>query len=91
VRATIVSPSVGEIVSKFALLKVRRAGYWRRVEVMRPRGTSYVANVLLGKPKRDGSRRFGKTRIARGPRLLRLRAYVPGIGRSNIALVETGG
>jgi hypothetical protein len=90
VRATIVSPSVGRIVSTLAVLKVRRAGKWRRVGVMRLRGNRYVANVLVGKREHDRSHRFGQTRITRGLRVLRLRAQVPGIGASNIVLVEMG-
>jgi hypothetical protein len=88
VRATIVSPSVVTAVSTLGVLKVRRGGRWRRVEVMRLRGKRYVANVLLGKAGRAGSNRFGQTSIARGPRVLRLRAEVPGAGLSNIVLVE---
>ena len=89
-RATIVSPGMGKFVSKLAVLKMRRAGDWRRVGVMRLRGNRYVANVMVGKPERGGAHPFGETRITRGLRVLRLRADVPGAGGSNIVLVEMG-
>jgi Right handed beta helix region len=74
--------------SKQAVLKVRREGRWCRVGVMPLRGGSYDARVQLGRIVRKASRRFGHTRVKRGPRTLRLRAYVSGAGRSNIVLVR---
>ena len=60
-----------------AVLKVRRAGSWRRLATMRLRGTRYAVRL---KPEQliDPIR----------PRTLRLRAYVRGAGRSNIVKVR---
>ena len=60
-----------------AVLKVRRAGAWRRVAKMRLRGTRYAVRLRpeqLADPIR--------------PRTVRLRAYVRGAGRSNIVAVR---
>jgi hypothetical protein len=76
--------------SKRAVLKIRRAGQWRRVGVMPLREGSYALSVELKKVRRKASRRFGQAPVRRGPRTLRLRAFVRGAGYSNIARVRVG-
>ena len=71
-----------------AVLKVHRAGQWRRVAVMPLREGSYALSVGLKKTRRKGSRRFGLAPVGAGPRTLRLRAFVPGAGYSNIVRVR---
>ena len=60
-----------------AVLKVRRAGAWRRLAAMRLRGSRYAVRL---RPEQlvDPIR----------PRTMRLRAYVRGAGRSNIVKVR---
>jgi hypothetical protein len=88
-RAKVVSESARAAAAKHAVLKVRRAGHWRRVGTMRLRGGRYLYRPQLGHGKRSG-RRFGALRLKRGARVLRLRAYVKGAGRSNIVRVRVG-
>ena len=71
-----------------AVLKVHRAGQWRRVAVMPLQDGSYALSVELRKARRKGSRRFGLARIGRGPRTLRLRVFLTGAGYSNIVRVR---
>ena len=52
------------------------------------RDGSYALGVELKKVRRKASRRFGQARVGRGPRTLRLRAFVPGAGYSNIVRVR---
>jgi nitrous oxidase accessory protein NosD len=73
---------------KRALLKMRRDGLWRRVEVMRRSNTFYETTV--GLEKRKGWRRFGKARVWSGRRTLRLRASVKGVGLSNLVVLRLG-
>jgi hypothetical protein len=87
-RMQVASEGAHVAASKQAVLKIRRAGKWRRVGVMPLRGGSYAASVQLGRIVRKASRRFGRAWVKRGPRTLRLRAYVRGAGRSNIVLVR---
>jgi hypothetical protein len=70
------------------LLKMRRDGLWRRVEVMRRSKTIYETTVGLG--KRTGWRRFGQARVWSGRRTLRLRASVKGVGLSNLVVLRLG-
>ena len=58
--------------------------------VMQLRGKRYVGTLQLGRLGRRAGRRFGKTHVARHSRILRLRAYVKGTGRSNIVRVRIG-
>ena len=63
--------------ARSAVLRVRRAGAWRRVAKMRLRGTRYAVRLRpeqLSDPIR--------------PRRVQLRAYVRGAGRSNIVKVR---
>jgi hypothetical protein len=63
--------------ARAAVLKVRRAGAWRRLATMRLRGTRYAVRLRpeqLADPIR--------------PRKMRLRAYVRGAGASNIVAVR---
>jgi parallel beta-helix repeat protein len=71
-----------------ALLKMRREGLWRRVEVMRLSKTVYETTVRFGKQR--GWRRFGRTRVWSGRRTLRLRASVKGVGISNLVVLRLG-
>jgi len=75
--------------AKQAVLKVRRGGKWLRVGTMRLRGGRYLYRPRVG--RRHGSvRRFGGLHVKRGARVLRLRAYVKGTGRSNILSIRIG-
>ena len=74
--------------SEQAVLKVHRAGQWRRVGLMALRDGSYALGVELEKIGRRASLRFGRAPIGRGSRTLRLRAFVRGAGYSNIVLVR---
>jgi hypothetical protein len=56
---------------------------------MRLHGARYLYRPQLGH-RRGSSRRFGGMRLKRGARVLRLRAYVKGAGRSNIVHVRIG-
>ncbi len=63
---------------------------WRRVATMRLRGVRYVTRPHLGKVGHRAARRFGNTPVRRHSRKLRLRAYVPGAGHSNVLRVRVG-
>jgi parallel beta helix pectate lyase-like protein len=88
-RAKVISQSVRAAAAKRAVLKVRRGGSWRRVGTMRLRGGRYLYRPQLGHGRADGLR-FGGLRVKRSARVLRLRAYVKGAGRSNIVRVRIG-
>jgi hypothetical protein len=87
--ARVVSRSARAAAARGAVLKVRRGGSWRKVGAMRLRGERYLYRAQLGQG-RAGGRRFGGLRVKRGARVLRLRAYVKGAGRSNIVRVRIG-
>ena len=87
-RAKVKSPSARAAASRKAVLKVRVGKKWRRVATMRLRGVRYVSKPHLGKAGR-AAREFGMTRVRRHGRL-KLRAYVPGVGRSNVLRVRIG-
>jgi hypothetical protein len=88
-RAKIKSAAARVSASTKAVLKVRRGNGWRRVGVMRLRAGRYVVTPHLGKTGRQG-RGFGNTRVRRHSQTLKLRAYVPGTGRSNLLRVRIG-
>jgi hypothetical protein len=88
-RAKVKSPAARASASRKAVLKVRVGKRWRRVATMRLRGVRYVAKPHLGKIGRR-ARGFGMTRVRRHSGRLKLRAYVPGIGRSNVLRVRVG-
>ena len=83
-RAKVVSESARASAAKRAVLKVRRG---RQVA---PGGHDAPARRPLPVPAAArhahgaAVRRFGGLRVKRGARVLRLRAYVKGAGRSNI-------
>jgi parallel beta-helix repeat protein len=79
------APAAG---SQQAVLRLYRAGQWRRVGVMTLRDGSYALGLELRKVGRSALPRFGQAPIGRGPRTLRLRAFVRGAGYSNIVLVR---
>ena len=89
-RAKVKSAAARASASRKAVLKVRRGGKWRRVGTMRLRGARYVVSPHLGKASRRAARRFGNTRVRRHSGKLALRAYVPGVGRSNVLRVRIG-
>jgi parallel beta-helix repeat protein len=74
--------------SEQAILKVHRAGQWRRVGAMPLREGSYALGLKVEKVGRKASLRFGLAPIGRGSRTLRLRAFVRGAGYSNLVLVR---
>jgi parallel beta-helix repeat protein len=74
--------------SEKAILKIHRAGQWRRVGVMPLRDGSYTLSVELKNVRRKASRRFGLVPVRRGPRTLRLRVFLRGAGYSNIVRVR---
>jgi hypothetical protein len=88
-RAKVKSPAARASASHKAVLKVRVGNRWRRVATMRLRGMRYVAKPHLGKIGRR-ARGFGMTRVRRHSGKLKLRAYVPGVGRSNVLRVRIG-
>jgi parallel beta-helix repeat protein len=88
-RAKVKSPSARASASTRAVLKVRRGNKWRRVATMRLRGVRYLVVPKLGTAGRHG-RGFGNTRVRRHSKTLKLRAYVPGVGRSNVVRVRIG-
>ena len=88
-RAQVKSPAARASASRRAVLKVRRGGKWRRVGTMKLRGARYIAGPSLGKAGR-AARRFGNTRVRRHSGTLKLRAVVPGVGRSNVLRVRIG-
>ena len=63
-------------------------GKWRKVGVMRLRGSRYVESVVLRKLRRSAARRLGSARVKRTSAVMRLRASVPATGRSNIVRVR---
>jgi len=87
-RAIVTSPKSPARVPVSAILKVRRGQSWRRVGRMRLRGNDYRAIVRLGSTEREQFRRFGRTRVPRGFRALKLRVLVPRVGVSNPVLVQ---
>lgn len=90
VRAYLTPEAAHAAGSEQAVLKIHRAGKWRRVGVMPLRDGSYALSVELRKVRRKASRRFGQAHVGRGPRTLRLRAFVGGAGYSNIVRVRVG-
>jgi hypothetical protein len=82
------TPAAAPAAGSEAVLKVHRAGQWRRVAVMPLRDGTYALGMELKKDRRKASRRFGLAPVERGPRTLRLRAFVRGAGYSNIVLVR---
>jgi hypothetical protein len=88
-RAKVKSPSARAAASRKAVLKVRVGKRWRKVATMKLRGVRYLAKPHLGEVGR-GARPFGITRVRRHSRRLRLRAYVPGTGRSNVLTIRMG-
>jgi hypothetical protein len=89
-RAKVKSVSARASASKKAVLKVRVGNRWRRVATMRLRGVPYVAKPQLGRTGRRSARPFGMTRVRRHSGTLKLRAVVPGVGRSNVVRVRVG-
>jgi hypothetical protein len=87
-RAKVKSPAARAAAARKAVLKVRVGGKWRRVAAMRLRGVRYVAKPHLGSIGHRG-REFGMTRVRRSHRI-KLRAFVPGVGRSNVLRVRVG-
>ena len=75
--------------SKRAVVKARVGGKWRRVATMRLRKGRYVVSPHLGQAGRRAARRFGTTRVHRR-KTLKLRAYVPRVGRSNVVRIRIG-
>ena len=72
-----------------AMLRVRHGGAWRRVGAMRPRGRGYSARVRLVERRRPRAlRRLGRATFTRGRRTLRLRAFVAGVGSSNLVIAR---
>ena len=88
-RAKVKSPAARAAASKRAVLKVRVGKRWRKVATMRLRGVRYTAKPHLGTIKRRAARRLGMARVRRSGKL-KLRAHVPGVGRSNIVRVRVG-
>jgi parallel beta-helix repeat protein len=88
-RAKVRSEAARASAAKRAVLKVRSSGTWRRVGTMRLRQSRYLYRPRLGH-RNGGARRFGGMRLKRSARVLRLRAYVKGVGRSNILRVRVG-
>ena len=89
-RAYLTPEAAAAAQSGSPVLKVRRKGEWRRVGMMEARGGSYTLGVRLADSKRGRSVRLGLAHFRRGPRTLRLRAFVPGAGYSNLVLVRIG-
>ncbi len=88
-RAKVRSAAARASASTKAILKVRRGNKWRRVGTMELHGVRYTATPRLGKAG-SAARRFGKTRVRRHSGTLKLRAFVPGVGRSNVVRVRIG-
>jgi hypothetical protein len=88
-RAKVVSKGARASASKRAILKVKRGGKWRRVGTMRLRAGRYLYRPRLGQ-RRGAVRRFGGLHVKRAARVLRLRAYVKGAGRSNVVRIRVG-
>jgi hypothetical protein len=86
-RAQVLAESA-DAASKPAVVKLRRSGEWLRVSAMRFADGTYAANVRLGNG--HGWRRLGRTRVGGGRSVLRLRAYVRGVGASNLVVVRVG-
>jgi hypothetical protein len=82
------TPAAAQAGSQQAVLKLHRAGQWRRVGVMSPGDGSYALGMELKKVGRTASPRLGQAPVGRGPRTLRLRAFVRGAGYSNIVMVR---
>jgi parallel beta-helix repeat protein len=88
-RARVVSTSARASASKRAILKIKRDGKWRRVGTMGLRAGRYLYRPQLGR-SRGAVRRFGGLHVKRGARVLRLRAHVKGVGRSNVVRIRVG-
>ena len=87
-RAYLTPAAAGAAGSQQAFLRLYRAGLSRRVGAMVLRDGSYSLGLELRKVGRSASRRFGEAPVRRGPRTLRLRAFVRGAGYSNIVQVR---
>ena len=75
--------------SELAVLKLRRAGQWRRVGVMALRDGSYALGMELRKVGRKALPRLGQAPVGRGPRPHTAAAGLrAGSGYSNIVLVR---
>jgi parallel beta-helix repeat protein len=88
-RAKVKSPSARAAASHKAVLRVRRGHRWKRVGTMRLHGARYLVSPKLGKVGRRAARRLGHAHVRRQG-TLKLRAYVPGVGRSNVLRVRIG-
>jgi hypothetical protein len=75
-------------VARSALVMVRRDGAWVRAGALRLHGSRYVGALRYGERARNNARLFGQARIPHGRSALRLRAFVRGVGRSNIVVVR---
>jgi len=89
VRAKIVSAGARASASRHAVLKARVGGKWRRVARMRLRNGRYLVAPHFSKVGKRAARRFGLTRVHRHKKL-KLRAWVPGVGHSNVVRVRIG-
>ena len=89
-RAKVKSAAARASASRKAVLKVKRGGKWRRVGTMKLHGVRYTVSPQLGKVGHRPARRFGKTHVRRHSHTLKLRAIVPGVGRSNVLRVRIG-
>ena len=70
---------------------MRRGGKWRSVGTMRLRGGRYLYRPQLGKHRQAARGAASAACVSkRSARVLRLRAYVKGAGRSNIVRVRIG-
>jgi parallel beta-helix repeat protein len=88
VRAYLTPAAAHAAGSEEAMLKVHRAGRWRRVGMMTLRDGSYTLGIELEKGGRRASLRLGRAPVEHGSRTLRLRAFVRGAGYSNIVFVR---
>jgi parallel beta-helix repeat protein len=85
VRAQIPA-DVAQTAPRRGVLKVRRDGAWRTVAAIRRGKDVYEASVRFS--KLGAWRRLGVARVWSGRRTLRLRAFVKGVGVSNIVVVK---
>jgi hypothetical protein len=88
VRAAIISEAALTAHRDAAVLKVLRRSAWHRAGTMPLRGGRFVAALKLERRGRKRAFGFGRVRVPRGLRTLKLRAYVKGIGYSNIVQVR---
>jgi nitrous oxidase accessory protein NosD len=70
------------------VVKMRRLGAWRKVQVMTRSGNLYALNLRLLKKRSGTARAFGEAHVPRRLKTLRLRVYVSGVGHSNIVRVR---